>query len=127
MDREFDIKIDYFVKMINASEFMHQVNTFDVIEKNMKMLKKEEDEFKKQVEEMLENKNYSNVITIEMKDLFAKYLSEDWVYFSKNEYLNECLDHLSTAMNNYQLILSKSFFEKKKDLLNFNIQLMANK
>ncbi|MNQ77047.1 hypothetical protein D3C85_919020 [compost metagenome] len=76
---------------------------------------------------MLENKNYSNVITIEMKDLFAKYLSEDWVYFSKNEYLNECLDHLSTAMNNYQLILSKSFFEKKKDLLNFNIQLMANK
>ncbi|MBF4465323.1 M48 family metalloprotease [Flavobacterium sp. LC2016-12] len=127
MDKEFDVKIDYFVKMINASEFMHQVNTYDVIEKNMILLKREEDKFKKQIEEMLENKNYSNVITIEMKELFTKYLSEDWVYFSKNEYLNECLDVMSKAMSNYQLILSKSFFEKKKDLLNFNIQLMKIK
>lgn len=127
MDREFNAKIDYFVKMINVSEFMHQVNTFDIIEKNMILLKKEEFEFKKQIEKMLENKSYSNVITIEVKELFEKYLSEDWVYFNKNEYLNECLDLLSKAMNNYQMILSKSFFEKKKDVLNFKIQLMASK
>ncbi|MDW8850640.1 M48 family metalloprotease [Flavobacterium sp. MMLR14_040] len=124
MDKEFDINIDFFVKMLNASEFMHHVNTFEVIERKMKLLKIEEDQFKIQIEKMLENKSYNSAITIETKQLFAKYLSEDWVYFNKNEYLNECLEILSKAMNNYQMILSKSFFQKKKDLLDFKIQLI---
>lgn len=124
IDKEYDINIDFFIKMLNASEFMHNVNTFEVIENNIKLLKAEEGPFKIQIEKMLENKSYSNVITIETKELFAKYLSEDWVYFNKNEYLEECLELLSKAMNNYQMILSKSFFQKKKELLDFKIQLM---
>jgi Zn-dependent protease with chaperone function len=124
MDKEFDVNINFFVKMLNASEFMHHVNTFEVIERNMKLLKIEENQFKIQVEKMLENKSYNSAITIETKQLFAKYLSEDWVYFNKNEYLNECLEILSNAMNNYQMILSKSFFQKKKDLLDFKIQMI---
>ena len=124
MDKEFDVNINFFVKMLNASEFMHHVNTFEVIERNMKLLKIEENQFKIQVEKMLENKSYNSTITIETKQLFAKYLSEDWVYFNKNEYLNECLEILSNAMNNYQMILSKSFFQKKKDLLDFKIQMI---
>ncbi|MEL1254488.1 M48 family metalloprotease [Flavobacterium sp. DGU38] len=126
MDKEFDTKIDFFVKMINVSEFMHQVNTYEVIERNMILLKKEENKFKAQVEKMLNSNIYNTVITEDIRESFTKYLSEDWKYFNKNEYLNEVLDVLSKAMSNYQIVLSKSFFQKKKDLLEFQIQLLAN-
>ena len=124
MDEEYDAKIDLFVKMINASEFIHHVNTYDVINKNMSLLKSEEEIFRNQIEKILENNLYRPAITIEMRAAFNKYLSEDWVYFSNNQYMEESLKLLSESMTNYQVVISKAFFLTKKELLDYQVQLL---
>ncbi|MWB96176.1 M48 family metalloprotease [Flavobacterium sp. GA093] len=126
MDKDFDVNFEYYVKMIDACEFMHHVNSFEIIERNMVLLKHEEDRFKAQIEKILSNKMYSAAITIEMREVFGKYLSEDWKYFSRNEYLNEVLEILNKSVTNYQFILSKTYFQTKKELLTYKIQLLNN-
>lgn len=126
MDKEFDVVFDYYIKMINATEFMHHVTTFDVIEKNMILLKKEEKQFKIQVQKILNNDIYSSEITEEIRELFIKYLSEDWKYFNHNEYLNEVLELMTKSMASYQSILSSTYFQKKKRLLEFKAERLKN-
>ncbi|WP_166925742.1 M48 family metallopeptidase [Flavobacterium poyangense] len=124
LDRSYDEKFDCYMKMLNASEFMHHVATFDSIEKNMMLLKEEEKQFKIQIEKLLESDVYGDVITIEMRDSFNKYLSEEWVYFNSDHYLDEALELLSKSMIDYQDVLSKTFFKTKKDLLDYKAQLL---
>lgn len=124
LDKNYDEDFGYYIKMLNVSEFMHHVATFDVIEKNMILLKKEENQFRIQIEKMLENNIYRQAISIDMRVAFNKYLSEEWVYFNGNQYLDEALQLLSKAMNDYQDVLSKTFFQAKKELLEYQAQLL---
>lgn len=59
-----------------------------------------------------------------MRVAFNKYLSEDWKYFNVNEYLEEVLKLLSESLNNYQTVISKTFFQTKKELLEYEAQLL---
>lgn len=124
LDKNYDEKFEYYMKMLKVSDFMHHVATFDAIEKNMLLLKEEERQFKIQIEKMLESNVYREAITIEMRVSFNKYLSEEWVYFNGNQYLDEVLELLSKSMIDYQDVLSKTFFKTKKELLEYKAQLL---
>ena len=110
--------------MMNASEFIYRTCTVDVIKQNMTLLKNEEDKLKNQIEKILEDNTYRKTITIEMRVAFNKYLSEDWVYFNGNQYMEELLQILSESMHNYQMVISKTFFQTKKELLDYQVQLL---
>lgn len=124
IDKKYDENFDYYIKMINASEFIYRTCTVDVINKSMTLLKNEEDRFKNQIEKILENNTFKKIITIEMRAAFSKYLSEDWVYFDGSQYLEEVLKLLSESMHNYQIVISKTFFQTKKELLDYQVQLL---
>lgn len=124
LDKSYDEKIGFYINMMNASEFIYRTCTVDVIEQNMRLLKIEEDKFKNQIEKILEDNIYRKAITIEMRVAFNKYLSEDWKYFNVNEYLEEVLKLLSESLNNYQTVISKTFFQTKKELLEYEAQLL---
>lgn len=124
VDKAFDVKFESYIKMITESNFIYETTTFNIIEKNMSLLKKTEKDFKSHIEDMLQSKLYQSAITPEIKELFAKYLSEDWIYFSKQEYHNSSLELLSSSIRDYQLVLSKTFFNAKKAMLEFKVQLL---
>ncbi len=124
LDKSYDEKLDFYIKMINASEFIYRTCTVDVIKQNMTLLKNEEDKFKNQIEKILEDNKYRETITIDMRVAFNKYLSEDWVYFNGNQYMEELLQILSESMHNYQIVISKTFFQTKKELLDYQVQLL---
>ncbi|CAM3433510.1 M48 family metalloprotease [Flavobacterium chungbukense] len=124
LDKNYDEKIEYYIKMMNASEFIYRTCTVDVIEKNMRELKNEEEKFKNEIEKILEDDIYKKVITVEMRADFNKYLSEDWKYFNGNQYLEEVLKLLSESLNNYQIVISRTFFQTKKELLEYKAQLL---
>ncbi|WP_417940243.1 M48 family metallopeptidase [Flavobacterium sp. RS13.1] len=124
LDKSYDEKIDFYIKMMDASEFIYTTCTVDVIDQNMRLLKNEEDKFKNQIEKILEDNIYRKAITIEMRIAFNKYLSEDWKYFNGNQYSEEELKLLSESLNNYQTVISKTFFQTKKELLEYQAQLL---
>ena len=124
IDKEFDQQIESCMKMVNESKFIYETTPFNIIEKKMHSLKETETEFKLRIEELLQNKLFLAAIEPKMEEEFTKYLSEDWVYFSRQEYHNSELELLSSSIRNYQQILSKTFFNTQKELLEFKVQLL---
>lgn len=124
--KNHDEMIDCYIKMLNASEFMHHVNVFSVIENNMILFKNVEEVFRKQMEKMLKSDFYKEAITTEIREVFEKYLSDEWIYFRTNEYQNDALELMSKSMASYQIVLSNAFFKAKKGLLEYQVQLLQN-
>ncbi|MBB4801945.1 Zn-dependent protease with chaperone function [Flavobacterium nitrogenifigens] len=126
LDKSYDYKIDFYVKMMHASEFIYRTCTVEVINEGMKLLKKEEVKFRKQIEKLLDDAVYEPVITVEIRASFNKYLSEEWVYFNGNQYLEEVLQLLTESLMNYHFVISRTFFQTKKELLDYQVQLLKH-
>jgi Zn-dependent protease with chaperone function len=119
IDKENETKFDIYIKLMNASNFINHTNTFDIIEQNIITLKDVETSFKKHVKDMLEMEIFQSELTSDMKESFLKYISEDWTYFYRPKYDDDTLNILFSALNNFHILLSKSYFKVKKDLLNY--------
>lgn len=123
-DKSYDEKFQYYIKIINASDFMYHTLPYDVIKRNMDLLNTEEEIFKTQIQKMLEDNLHKNAITVDMRVALNKYLSEEWRYFSANVYVEENIAILSQAIRDYQIVLSNTYFQTKKELLDFQVQLL---
>lgn len=119
MDKDFENNGEIFIKLINASNFIQETTPFERIEQNLKSLKKVEIEFKKLIKEILDEDIFQSELTAEMKEMFHKYISKDWIYFNKPEYNNDALNILFTSMSNFQLVSNKTYFKIKKELLEY--------
>lgn len=124
LDKDFDEKFGNYINIVNVSEFIYRTCTFDEIKRNMVLLKKEEIKFREQIRNMLEGNVYRKTITIEMREAFNKYLSEEWVYFNVNQYIESELGLFFQSIADYESVLSKTFFQAKKELLDYQVQLL---
>lgn len=119
VEKDYDHKFESYVRMINGTMFIYEVTSFHVIEQNFKSLLHVETDFKHQINDILQNTNYQPDLSPEMKEGFTNYLSKEWEYFSYPEYNDPSLSFLFQVMNDYRVILSKTFLRLKKDLLDF--------
>jgi hypothetical protein len=126
MDKAYDSKFNVYVKLINATDFIHQTTPFEAIEQNLVTLKGIEKEFKQETALFLQEEIFQSEITEEMKDCFQNYLSRDLVYFSRPDYDSSELNILFTSINHYQLVLAKTYFKVKKALLDYQVGLEEN-
>lgn len=124
-DNSYDKKIELYNDLINESNFMTVVTPIEQIKSNLKKIHKLEIEIKKEIIDILENKLYTTVITTEIRESFELYLKEDWVYFSNNKYIDNELKLFYDAINNYVFVLSRGYFLVKKDLLDFQNELLS--
>jgi hypothetical protein len=123
-DKDYDAKIQIFIELSNATEFVHVTTPFSQIETNFKQIKGLEYKLKDVISVLLSNEEYKIEISAEVKESFNKYLSKDWYYFGNKAYYNENLDILFKAMNNYYLLLSKYYSLSKKKLLKYQAELV---
>ena len=123
-DKEYDKKIEIYNDLIQESQFISVVTPIEKIKSNLKKIYSLEIELKREISTMLENELYNTVITAEIKSTFEIYLKEDWVYFSNEKYIDEELKIFYAALNNYIFILSRGYFLLKKDLLDFQSELL---
>ncbi len=126
LDKNYDAKYEIYVQLMNDAAFISQTTPFEIIEEKMLSLKKSESTFREQLSEMLKEDIYQTVITDEIKDNLTNYLSKDWIYFTTPVYDNTALDILYTSVQQYSFILGKTFFVKKKSLLDFKVKLYVN-
>ena len=124
-DKEYDQKSELYLNLLNATEFVSNVTPFEQIKSNFNSLKKLETELKKEISIILESELYKSELTELIKENFDKYLKENWVYFANDEYIDYELQILFKSINDYSYLISRGYFLNKKDLLNFQTELLS--
>jgi Zn-dependent protease with chaperone function len=124
-DKEYDKKIGYYKDLIQESHFMTVVTPIEQIKSKIKKMYPLEIEIKRVITDMLVTEFYQSEITDEIKESFELYLKEDWIYFSNNKYIDEEVKLFYAAINNYIYVLSRGYFVIKKDLLDFQSELLS--
>ena len=112
------------VNLINSTEFISNVTPAEQIKSNFYNLKKLEIKLKKEIINILGNKLYKLELTKLTKENFDKYLKQDWVYFENDEYIDYELQILFKSINDYIYLISRGYFLIKKDLLDFQSELL---
>ena len=80
--------------------------------------------FRKQIRMMLDGPEHKSVITAEIERDFETYMDAQHIYFDGNNYDNAGTNILFTAINQYEYVASNAYFKNKKDLLEFQVQLI---
>lgn len=123
-DNEFDIKSELYTNLLNESQFVSVITPIEQIKSNFKKLKKLEIELKKAIQIVVDNEICKPEITLLIKENFDMFLKENWVYFSNDKYIEFEIQILLKAINNFGYIISREYFLTKKDLLNFQSDLL---
>jgi Zn-dependent protease with chaperone function len=124
-EKRFEAKYEIYTKMSSALQFINLNTPFDLIRSNFRGVDPLEIELKSSIKELLEDIRYQPEITQAIKESFELYLSKQWLYFGHEQYYNDNLDVLFTALNNYAFLLSKGFFSLKKELLKYQEELLV--
>lgn len=104
-----------FLNLVTPSEIIR--HNFDLIQADEKLLKTE-------IQSLLNDKHYSNIIDTNTKENFDLYLSKDWHYFYDDKYNDNNLNVLITAIQSYQGVLFDRYFSIKKQLLDYQEKLL---
>ena len=123
-DKEFDVKYDVYIRLSNELHFVNYTTPFEQIRANFINVETLEESLKKGIFEILKSQDYHTEITKEMKSNFELYLSKKWQYFENEKYINNNLEMLFSAMNNYAFLLSRGYFLIKQKLLNYQAELI---
>ena len=126
-DRSFDVSFEHYSMLQQATEFLSVVTPLEEIKPKLLKLYEIEVEIKKEIREILESSLYTKVLTPEIIASFELYLKEDYLYFSADKYIESELELYSQAISYYRFALSRGYFVIKKDLLDFQNQLVINR
>jgi len=118
-DEQYDKRFD-IVNMLNQSlQFLNETTPYDQIKANFVSINTLELKLKEQIKTLMEDENFNNEISADIKENFDLYLSKKWTYFHGERYYEQSLEVLFNAVNNYSFLLSRAYFTLKKDLLDF--------
>ncbi|MGN6645228.1 MAG: M48 family metallopeptidase [Cytophaga sp.] len=115
----FERKNPVYMDLAKEAAFMSQSLSFDVIEANLKLIYRQERFFKKEVEDILGNPLFENILNDEIKEVFTQYLSQDWQYFNRTAYNEKAVDVFYKSLQGYQFVLAQLIFKHKKALLDY--------
>lgn len=125
-DSEFNNKYDVYNQLSKELQFVYCTTPYEEIIFNFVKIETLEKRLKEGILEILENQDFQTELTIEIKENFELYLSQKWQYFVNKKYIDENLEMLFSAMNNYAFLLSKGYFIIKQKLLNYQVELIKN-
>jgi Zn-dependent protease with chaperone function len=123
-DKQFDIDAEFHKSLVDAIEFTSEETPFAQIAKLFKEFESTEMEFKKRIDEMCNYKPLKDDLSPEIRESFNQYKSKNWIYFEDNQYINENLEMLYAAMNNYNYLLSRRYFIDKNIFLEYQLSVL---
>ena len=80
---------------------------------------------KERIHEFLNDAGNRVILTEEERDRFDTYTAKEWRYFDGENYDNEALEVLYTAMNQYSAFLSREYFLRKQEILRYQLELVT--
>lgn len=124
VDTAYSKKFELYQTIMNAISFVSNKTPNEQIESNFKSVLTLEVELKREIKQLLEYPDPIHDIPEDVRRNFEKYLSREWIYFSDETYYHDPFEIFITAVNNYNNMLLRRYFLLKKDLLNYQIQLL---
>jgi len=125
IDKDFDKKYEVYNELSKELEFVNFTTPFDEIRENFRRIKSLEKRLKNAIEELLIDPRFKSELSEEIKSNFEQYLSKHWAYFGNEQYFDHNLEILFKAINNYGYLLSRGFFLVKKELLDYQEELLV--
>ncbi|UTW66924.1 M48 family metalloprotease [bacterium SCSIO 12643] len=126
---EFDVRYDsnykIYEELSNQLQFVQFSLPIEEIEKQFRNIKSQEQKLKIEIQAILNNPLYREELTPEIKENFETYLSKDWLYFGHSVYNDKNLEMLFSALNDYAFLLSRGYFIMKKQILDYQIDLIS--
>ncbi len=126
-DKDYDSKFNIYNEMHQKLSFIELTTEIDEINSNFRSLKGHENILKNQIKELLLSPAYLEIISKDAKESFDLYLSKDWIYFGTDQYFNESLEVLFSAINHYANSMSEIYRHKKRNLLKYQAELVSEK
>lgn len=126
IDRLYDEKIKSYSEMFNEFAFAYEVLNEDIIRSKMNLFSLTESAFKKEVKSMLENEFFKEAIDDTVFNELDSYQKNPMNYFESGLYIDKNIEIKDKALHHYLSILQKSYFLKKKRLLNFKSKFFNN-
>ena len=123
-DTSVDEKNKIYMELSEKLQFVSYTVSHEVIRANFRAIIPLENKLKNEISEFLSNTKYNGEISADVRSNFEKYIAKDLHYFSGENYQEDNLKILLTAVGDYAYILSKSYFLHKKELLDFKEQLL---
>ena len=117
-DQLYDENFNLFLEIQKALEFVSVTTPFKKIIKNFSNLKPLETKLKNGIRKIIDNELFTNEITEQVRKDLEYYVSNDLIYFNQNQYLENHLQHLFFAVNNFNFYIGRQYFLMKKNLLN---------
>ena len=127
IDKDYYEKIKIFHKMLDNTSFIQTESKPDVIEDKIEILDDLEMIFKEEIKKVLLSNLYKVVTNSDIRKYFRRYLIRKYTYYLNQEYDEKALDVLFNCINNYEFILSETYFIIKKDLLDYLANLELSK
>ncbi|MBN2746158.1 MAG: M48 family metalloprotease [Bacteroidales bacterium] len=125
-DRNFDVKYEIYTKLVSKLQFVSTTTPIEIIKANFVSVEFWEEKLKNEIRLLLSDDFISSEITLEIKENFELYLTKKWKYFGSRIYFDDNLQMLYSAMNNYAYLLSRKYFLIKKELLNYQENLLKD-
>lgn len=122
-DQEFESKEQLYRELSEALQFISVNTPFEQIEENFARVAQMERQLKADLRELMDAPYHKTDLPKEVRDHLDKYCSKDWSYFQNEQYNNENLEVLFTALNHYVALLSRGYFLIKKELLDHQAQM----
>lgn len=125
IDKEYENKIGIFHEVYKNLEFINVTTPVEIIISNFKNnITPYENDLKKEIHLLLNHPIMNNQINLSAREQLLDYISNDWLYFSNNKYLDENLHKLFSALNIFAELLNTQYFITKKTLLEFQTTLL---
>ena len=125
-DKTFDTKYGIYIELSKQLQFVNAAIPFEQIKTNLDRIIPTELLLKSAIKDIMANAICQTEISDEIRNNLESYLSKEWSYFNTDHYIDENLNILYTAMNNYAFILSRSYFLMKKNILKYQEELLTN-
>jgi len=122
-DHVYESKFDLYAQLLNGLQFVSETTTYEEIIRNFEEVKPMEEKLKQEINALLSDAALSTEIKQELRTELEKYTRETWQYFDGTLYLDEGLNLLFLAVNNYSFLLARKYFLMKKALLAYQEEL----
>ena len=123
-DKEYEEKFLAYANLRNETQFMSETTPFDTIRQNLKKVNETEKQFKMFLGDMINNELFMEELLQETREKLNKYLTSDLKYFDIQVYIDNEIELLFMAMNEYERLLSYGYYLLKKKLLDYQVELL---
>jgi hypothetical protein len=125
-DRDWEAQLNIIIQCGEATRFMHDGLSLEIILQKLEELKEVEQRLKKEVSAFLEADRLGNFLNDAIRKDFSVYMERDYIYFMDSSFLEEEVRILFGAMGSFQLAMPRYYMHIKKSLLDFQIGLETN-